>query len=176
MKSTKLSLAIASVCLVASSGVLAQYLEAPAMTSKDSASIPRGTFKSKDSQGRTVYSDREVGLKVQSKIPEPASTSSTVPATKTEKSKAKADASQGVSLEEYAKRTQKELDDSKKAVDDTNKLVRERNCTQAKNALASLESGRRIARSDEKGDRVFLDSKEISADTERAQKQVADNC
>ena len=50
------------------------------------------------------------------------------------------------------------------------------NCARAKSSLATLESGRRVATSDEKGERRFLDDTERQQEIERARKIVAESC
>lgn len=49
-------------------------------------------------------------------------------------------------------------------------------CGQARNRLAGLEAGGRIARFNEKGERVFLDDGQIEAEKGRIRKDVASLC
>jgi hypothetical protein len=53
---------------------------------------------------------------------------------------------------------------------------KQRNCQQAKNQLAALESGQRVARFNEQGEREFLEDNQRAAEIERARKAVADWC
>ncbi len=53
---------------------------------------------------------------------------------------------------------------------------RERNCGQARNQLAALESGQRIARFNERGEREFLDDAGRAAEIERTRTYLAANC
>ena len=53
---------------------------------------------------------------------------------------------------------------------------RDRVCSQVHNTLASLKSGVRVARPNEKGEREFLDDKARAQEIERAQKFVDTNC
>jgi hypothetical protein len=50
------------------------------------------------------------------------------------------------------------------------------NCSRAQNALRSLESGQRIARTDEKGERYFLDDAQMAQETVRARQAARDWC
>lgn len=50
------------------------------------------------------------------------------------------------------------------------------NCEMAKNQLAALESGQRIARFNAQGEREYLDDAQRAAEVERTRKAVADNC
>ncbi|MDW8468856.1 MAG: DUF4124 domain-containing protein [Burkholderiales bacterium] len=54
--------------------------------------------------------------------------------------------------------------------------ARRENCERAREALRALESGQRIARTDEKGERYFLDDAEIARETARARQLVAQWC
>lgn len=53
---------------------------------------------------------------------------------------------------------------------------RERMCTQARNQLAALQSGQRITRFNERGEREFLDDVERAVEITRAQDYVDANC
>ena len=53
---------------------------------------------------------------------------------------------------------------------------REQNCKQAKSYLQALESGIRIARSDDKGERVQLDDQSREQETASARRAVASWC
>lgn len=50
------------------------------------------------------------------------------------------------------------------------------NCTRAKSQMATLESGIRIARSNAKGEREFLDDKQRADETRRARELIAADC
>jgi len=53
---------------------------------------------------------------------------------------------------------------------------KQQNCESARNALRSLESGQRISRVGQDGERYFLDEQQIAQETERARQVVAKNC
>ena len=50
------------------------------------------------------------------------------------------------------------------------------NCTRAQDALRSLESGQRVARTDSKGERYFLDDAQTAQETARARQSVQEWC
>lgn len=54
--------------------------------------------------------------------------------------------------------------------------AKKQNCESARNALLSLESGQRISRVGQDGERYFLDEQQIAQETERARQVVAKNC
>jgi hypothetical protein len=50
------------------------------------------------------------------------------------------------------------------------------NCTRAQESLRTLESGQRIARTDAKGERYYLEDAQIAQETARARQIVKDSC
>ena len=50
------------------------------------------------------------------------------------------------------------------------------NCSRAQNALRALESGQRVARTDDKGERYFLDDAQMAQETLRARQAAKDWC
>lgn len=54
--------------------------------------------------------------------------------------------------------------------------VKRQNCEQARAALRTLESGQRIARADEKGERYYLNEAQIAAEIAKAQQVVQQSC
>jgi hypothetical protein len=50
------------------------------------------------------------------------------------------------------------------------------NCSRAQNALRALESGQRVARTDSKGERYFLDDAQMAQETTRARQAAKDWC
>jgi hypothetical protein len=50
------------------------------------------------------------------------------------------------------------------------------NCERAKEALRSFESGGRVARTDAKGERYFLDENQIAAEMAKARQVAKDSC
>lgn len=54
--------------------------------------------------------------------------------------------------------------------------AKSQNCETAKNQLAALESGQRVARFNAQGEREFLDDAQRSAEVERTRKIISDSC
>jgi hypothetical protein len=77
----------------------------------------------------------------------------------------------------YRKRqedAQKERDKGAQAEQEAS--AKRENCTRAQESLRTLESGQRIARTDSKGERYYLEDAQISQETARARQLVKDNC
>jgi len=53
---------------------------------------------------------------------------------------------------------------------------KKQNCSDAQEALRTLESGQRIMRTDQSGERYFISDEQRAADEARARKAVSDNC
>lgn len=64
----------------------------------------------------------------------------------------------------------------KQAKADQEAREKRENCARAQDALRSLESGQRIARTDSKGERYFLDDAQIAQETARARQSVREWC
>lgn len=54
--------------------------------------------------------------------------------------------------------------------------AKKENCARAQEAQRGLESGQRIARTDAKGERYYLDEAQVAAETERARQLVQQLC
>ena len=63
-----------------------------------------------------------------------------------------------------------------KAEDERNKQQRAENCRRARGHLAALETGQRIARINEKGEREVLDDRGIAEETRQARSVIASDC
>ena len=77
-----------------------------------------------------------------------------------------------------AKRKKAEAEQAAKAKADEAKVAATRadNCTRAKAQLRTLDSGVRLARVNDKGEREFVDDKQRANETKQAQDVVAGNC
>jgi hypothetical protein len=69
---------------------------------------------------------------------------------------------------EEARQKQAKLDEEKRAKDES--------CQRTRNYLKSVEGGRRIARTNDKGETEFLDDKQIQQEAERARKDLGTHC
>jgi type IV secretory pathway VirB10-like protein len=63
-----------------------------------------------------------------------------------------------------------------KADEERNAARRAENCRQARNQLAALESGQRIARTNDKGEREVLDDAGRAQETQRTREVIASDC
>lgn len=77
-----------------------------------------------------------------------------------------------------AKRKQQEAADAekKKAEEQRIAAVKADNCNRARSQLRTLESGVRIARTNDKGEREILDDSQLSAESKRARDVMASDC
>lgn len=71
---------------------------------------------------------------------------------------------------ESAKAAEKQASEAKDAE------AKRENCERAREALRSYESGGRVARTDAKGERYFLDESQIAAETAKARQIARDAC
>ena len=80
--------------------------------------------------------------------------------------------------EVQARKRQTEQDAAAKAKADEERqaATRAENCRAARSQLATLESGQRVARSNDKGEREILDDKGRADETRRAREVVASDC
>ncbi len=74
------------------------------------------------------------------------------------------------------KRAETEAADLRRQLDEKNAATMRDNCTRARSSVRSLESGMRIARHNDAGEREILDDKQREMETARAREIVAGNC
>ena len=92
---------------------------------------------------------------------------------------AKKDAGGKVLSPEEAFRQRQEAarkDSDKQAQADQERSVNQENCSRAREALAALESGQRITRTDAKGERYYLEDAQIAQETGKARESVRQYC
>lgn len=78
---------------------------------------------------------------------------------------------------ESKKRQQEQSEKQAKSdKDSADAKAKAQNCEAAKNQLAALDSGQRVARFNAQGEREFLDDAQRSAEVERTRKIIADSC
>lgn len=79
--------------------------------------------------------------------------------------------------EEFRKRqAEQKKAEEKAALEEKERAANKQNCDNARTQLRELESGQRIARTNEKGERVFLEDDQRARDTAAARKAVAEWC
>lgn len=129
-----------------------------------------------DNTGKTIYLQspcpaNSKASSIRSAPPSPAAPSPDG------KSVAKGPASTAELERDFRKRrTEQEELAKKNAEKATEAKDREENCRSARAQLASLESGARQQRVDEKGERVFLDDSQLGVEADRARKAVQAWC
>jgi hypothetical protein len=74
------------------------------------------------------------------------------------------------------RKTEDEEKAKQKAADEKNAAARAENCDRAKRHLASLESGVRLARLNDKGEREYLDDKARADEAQAARRVVSSDC
>ena len=79
-------------------------------------------------------------------------------------------------LEAKRRKAEQEVAAKKKAEDEKAAIARADNCLRAKAQVRTLESGVRITRANDKGEREFMDDSTRAAETKRAQDIVATDC
>jgi len=79
-------------------------------------------------------------------------------------------------LEARMKRSEQERTAQQKKDDERVAATKADNCTRAKEHLRSLESGLRLSRVNEKGEREILDDKQRAEEMQRARNVVASDC
>jgi hypothetical protein len=142
-------------------------------------------FKWVDKNGKTQYGDAPpAGVKA-TPLKGPATPPPPPAAKKDDKGDGKGDAKSAkkgplTPAEQDAEFRKRRIEEDKQreqaAKKEQEKQARADNCVQSRSSLRALESGERISRTDEKGERYFLDDKQRAADVVRAQKSVQENC
>nr|WP_315242715.1 DUF4124 domain-containing protein [uncultured Albidiferax sp.] len=135
-----------------------------------------------DSSGRKVFSDRAPPPDIPAKniLRQPGGTAKAAPVTApaAPASAASAPKISGVdkALEEKKKQAEDAEAAQRKAELDKNAAAKAENCTRAKQAKANFDSGMRIARTNDKGEREILDDAARAIETKRAQDAISADC
>jgi hypothetical protein len=147
------------------------------------ASPALAQWKWKDSRGQVVVSDippprdipeRDVLQKPDNAARRPAAAPSAASATAVAEvaAKPKVDAE----LESRRKKAEQEQTDKQKAEEEKVAAQRAENCKRARTHMASLDSGVRLARTNEKGEREILDDKGRAEEMARTRQVIATEC
>ena len=138
-------------------------------------------YKWVDQNGKVQYSDKPPPSSVKAeklRIPGTAAPVTSEVKGAVAKDAAKAGPITLVEQEQAFRKRQQEAAKAEQEAAQQQAQARERaeNCKRAKTALAQLQLGGRQMRVDEKGERAYLDEKQIAQETERAQQGVAAAC
>ena len=146
------------------------------------SSAAQAQWKWRDNRGQVHISDipppREIPDKDVLQRPERAvrratpAAAASAPALPASAGQAPVDAS----LQEQRKRAEQEQAARTKADDQKTAAVRADNCQRARQQLATLDSGQRIARIGADGERQILDDTQRAAETQRAREAIASQC
>lgn len=146
------------------------------------SSAAQAQWKWRDNRGQVHISDipppREIPDKDVLQRPERAvrratpAAAASAPAVPASAGQAPVDAS----LQEQRKRAEQEQAARTKADDQKTAAVRADNCQRARQQLATLDSGQRIARIGADGERQILDDTQRAAETQRAREAIASQC
>jgi hypothetical protein len=79
-------------------------------------------------------------------------------------------------LEARRKKVEQDALDKKKAEDAKNAAIRAENCSRAQEQMRTLDSGVRITRTNQSGEREFLDDAARAAETTKTQQAINSDC
>lgn len=132
-----------------------------------------------DKDGRKVFSDRAPPADIPEKniLKRPGSRgSAATPAVAPAAAPAAAPAGIDKSLQEKKKQSEDAEAAKRKADEDRNARAMADTCSRAQQAKSGLDSGARMARTNEKGEREFMDEAARAAEGERLQGIINENC
>jgi hypothetical protein len=130
-------------------------------------------YKWVDQNGKVQYGDAPPpGVQAQRLKPPPPGTAPAPAAKKDDKG------GKALSPEAAFRKRQEdaEKDRQKQAQDEQAETAKRENCARAKEQLRQLESGQRIARTDAKGERYFLEDSQLQQETARTRQIVQQSC
>jgi hypothetical protein len=138
-----------------------------------------------DKDGRRVFSDKappaEIApdkiLKRPRGAPQPAETALATPVSAPAAAAAlPKPTGKDPALEQKRKQAEAEAAAKKAAEDEKVTVARAENCTRAKASKAGFDSGVRIARTNDKGEKEFLDDSQRAAEVKRLEQMIARDC
>lgn len=144
-------------------------------------------WKWRDKDGRITVSDRPPPREVPEKdilgkpsLPSRAAAPTAAAPAATVTTPAAAASAPPTALEREVQARKRAAEDEKaakaRADEERNATRRADNCRQARNQLTALESGQRIARTNDKGEREVLDDQGRAQESQRAREVIASDC
>ena len=140
-------------------------------------------WKWRDKAGHTQYSDLPPppGVPESDILQKPAAANRrapvvTVPASAASAAPLAAARASDPELEARRKKAEQDVADKKKADDARLAATKAENCGRAREQMRTLDSGQRMARVDEKGERIVLDDAARAAESQRARDAIASEC
>ena len=153
------------------------------------ATPAQAQWKWRDAKGNVQYSDRPppVGTPDKDVLQRPASASRDVivvpagaaaSAASAPAARPAASAPSKAELDAAARQKQDQDRDTARQKEEERRLAEQKreNCSRAQAALRDLQSGSRITRTNEKGERVFMDDVQRQAEVERARQLTSNEC
>ena len=151
------------------------------------AASAQAQWKWKDAKGNVQYSDRPPpsGTPDKDILQRPASASRSIvvvpadqPASAASAPAPKAAASAPTKAEQDARQKQEQSREAAKQKEEERRAAEQRreNCARAQASLRDLQSGIRITRTNEQGERVFMDDAQRQAEVERARRLITSEC
>ncbi len=142
-------------------------------------------WKWRDANGRTQYSDlppplgvpeQDILLKPSGSTTARRATPAVAPTSSASAAPLAASRASDPELEARRKKAEQEVIDKKKAEDDKLAAVKADNCSRAKAQMRTIDSGVRMARTNDKGEREFLDDSQRAAEAKRTRDAIASEC
>ena len=136
-------------------------------------------YKWVDKDGNVSYGSTPPPGAKTSKVKAPAADSAAAPAaaSKDAKDAGKGPLTPAEQEQEYRKRQAEAQKDAAKAEQERREsAAKQENCERSKESLRMLESGQRIARTDGKGERYFLDEGQLAKEGASAREMVQQSC
>ncbi len=144
-------------------------------------------WKWKDGRGQVQYSDlpppqgtpdKDILQRPNGALSRSVSSAAAAPAAAASAASAPALSVKGVDPALEAKRKEQEAAEAakKKAEEQRIAAVKADNCMRARSQLRTLESGVRIARTNDKGEREILDDRQLAGEVKRARDVMASDC
>jgi hypothetical protein len=134
-----------------------------------SLTVQAQIYQYKDAAGKTVYSDQPPiggGMKAKTVSGEtPANSANPVQ---------KSTADRELDFKKRQQEQKEAADKSQKEAAD--KAARAEDCANARRQLQILESGERVSSRDDKGERVFMEDSQRTAEITRTRKYISDSC
>lgn len=145
------------------------------------SSAAHAQWKWRDKNGQVTASDlpppRDIPEKDVLQRPDPnARRAAAPPAAASAASAPAAKPAADAELDKRRKAAEQEQATKAKAEEERLAVQRRENCTRARSHLATLESGQRIARVNDKGEREFIDDKARGDEMRRAREAIASDC
>lgn len=165
-------LVLGSLCVFAGSAS-AQYLPPVAKAAGGKKIVTSGAVvKGVDGRGKVVYTDHPVdGVKEVKTLS--GKTFKDVP----DAAVAPAAAASGADgIVDWAQKTQSQMDEQRKQVQDINDKVAKQNCANAKESLATLGMGGRVVRLSPAGTPDVLTAEQVEESRSKANDVIAKNC